>query len=180
MLYTRRGDKGDTGIFGCKQRFSKNSVLMEALGSIDELNSLLGICKVKLKDLRFKIQNLRLTNIIEQIQQNLFIIQANLAGADKKIIQDKISEIEKIIDDIEKQLPPIKSFFLSGGNELSAYLDYARTISRKTERRVVALSETKKIDIEILAYLNRLSSLFYALARFINFKFKIKEIAPKY
>ena len=94
-LYTRKGDKGDTGAFGCKQRFSKNSALTEALGSLDELNSLLGICKIKARDLKFKIYDLSLFEIIEQVQQNLFIIQANLAGADKKITQEKIIDMKK-------------------------------------------------------------------------------------
>ena len=189
-LYTRKGDKGDTGAFGCKQRFSKNSALTEALGSLDEINSLLGICKIKARDLKFKIYDLSLFEIIEQVQQNLFIIQANLAGADKKITQEKIIDMEKIIDNIEKELMPIKSFFLPGGMELSAYLDYARATIRQTERRVVALSdlsaeasakaETQKIDDEIIAYLNRLSSLFYVLARFVNLKSKIKETPPTY
>ena len=73
-LYTRKGDKGDTGAFGCKQRFSKNSALTEALGSLDEINSLLGICKIKARDLRFMIYDLSLFEIIEQVQQNLFIV----------------------------------------------------------------------------------------------------------
>lgn len=180
MLYTRKGDKGDTGAFGCKQRFSKNSTLTEALGNLDEINSLLGICKIKEADFEFKINGQKVDEIIEQVQQNLFIIQAAIAGADKEITQEKISDLEKIIDNIEKELPPIKSFFLPGGTELSAYLDYARAIARRTERRVVALLETQTIDDEIIAYLNRLSSLFYALARFINLKSGIKEIPPSY
>ena len=150
-LYTRKGDKGDTSAFGCKQRFSKNSALTESLGSLDELNSLLGICKTKAADFELKI--------IEQVQNNLFIIQAKIAGADKKITQDKIDEIEKIIDDIEKQLPPIKSFFLPGGNELAAYFDYTRAVARRAERRAIAYFESEKTqpNDESLAYLNRLS-----------------------
>ena len=173
-LYTRKGDKGDTASFGCKQRFSKNSALTEALGSLDELNSLLGICKTKATDFEFKI--------IENVQNNLFIIQANIAGADKRITQKKIDEIEKIIDEIEKELPPIKSFFLPGGSELAAYFDYSRAICRRAERRIVAHFESEKAQSngKSLAYLNRLSSLLYALARFANFKLKIKEIPPKY
>lgn len=180
MFYTRKGDKGDTGAFGCQQRFSKNSALIEALGILDETNSFLGICKAKAADFEFKICDKSVAEIIESIQNNLFIIQANIAGADKKISREKIIEIERIIDAIEKQLPAIKSFFLPGGSELAAYLDCARTVSRRAERRVVALSENKKINKEIISYLNRLSSLLYALARFVNFKLKIKEKSPIY
>ena len=205
MLYTRKGDKGDTGAFGCCQRFSKNSALAEALGSVDEINSLLGVCKVKSADFNFKINNFNVPEIIGKIQENLFTIQANIAGADKKISQENIKFIEEIIDVVEKELPPVKSFFISGGTEISALLDYSRSVSRRAERRVVALMETKKIDPvrssratvlrtrafgasatsngvddEILAYLNRLSSLFYALARFVNFKSGIKENQPSY
>lgn len=190
MLYTRKGDKGDTSAFNCKQRFSKNSTLIEALGSLDELNSLLGICKTKAIKFKFKIKTTTITcdssGIIENIQNNLFIIQAKIAAiskdSDKKITQEKISDIEKIIDAIEKELSPIKSFFLPGGSELAAYLDYARAVSRRAERKVVTYFENEKIqpNDESLAYLNRLSSLLYALTRFINFKLKIKEKPPLY
>ena len=191
-FYTRKGDKGDSNMFGCKQRFSKSSALTEALGSLDELNSLLGICKTKAVDFKFKIKNQSIAEIIENIQNNLFIIQAKIAGADKKITEEKINEIEKIIDAIEKEMPPIKSFFIPSGTELSTFLDYARAVSRRTERRAVAYFESEKIQLaggearqgrpndESLAYLNRLSSLLYALTRFVNFKLKIKEKPPLY
>lgn len=184
MLYTRKGDKGDTSFFGCKQRFSKNSALAEALGSVDEINSLLGVYKVKSGKIKIKIgkENIFLAEIIEQIQQHLFIIQANLAGADKKISKEKIEFLEEIINEIEKQLPLIKSFFIAGGTELSALFDYARTVSRRAERRVVAFSELgkNKVSPEILAYLNRLSSFLYAAAKLANFKAGIKNNPPSY
>ena len=180
MLYTRKGDKGDTSTFGSCQRFSKNSVLAEALGSIDEINSLLGVCKVKAADFDFKINDFFIREIISKVQENLFIIQANIAGADKKISRENIKFLEETTDAIEKSLPPIKSFFVSGGTEISALLDYSRAVSRRAERRAVGLAETKKFDEEILAYLNRLSSLLYALARFVNFKSDKRENSPKY
>lgn len=175
MLYTRKGDQGDTSAFGCSKRFSKNSAFAEALGSIDELNSFLGLCKVKSTDSEIKI-------IIEKIQEDLFIIQAALSGANKKITKKKIDYLEKIIDEIERKLSPIKSFFIAGGCESSSLFDYARTIARRAERKTVAFSESKKnkIDAEILAYLNRLSSVLYALARFANLKSNIKEKSPSY
>ena len=184
MLYTRKGDKGDTSAFGCNQRFSKNSALAEALGSVDEINSLLGVCKTKSGKIKIKInkENIFLSEIIEQIQQHLFIVQANLAGADKKITKEKIEFLENIINEIEKNLPPIKSFFIPGGTELSALFDYARAVSRRTERRVVAFSESGKAKTspEILAYLNRLSSFLYAAARMANLSAGVKDGAPSY
>ncbi|KKQ23175.1 ATP:cob(I)alamin adenosyltransferase [Candidatus Wolfebacteria bacterium RIFCSPLOWO2_01_FULL_38_11] len=182
MLYTRKGDKGDTSAFGCNQRFSKNSALAEALGNVDEINSLLGICKVKSLGFEFQVLDFKLDEIIEQIQQDLFIIQAALAGADKKITQEKIGYLEQIIDELEKQLSPVKSFFISGGAELSALFDYSRAVSRRAERRVVAYSDSEKGKLapEILAYLNRLSSLLYALARAANLKSGQKEKFPSY
>lgn len=186
MFYTRKGDKGDTSVFGCNQRFLKNSALIEALGSVDELNSFLGLCKIKSTGFKIKTQGrkIQLSEIVEKIQEDLFIIQANLAGAntDKKINREKIDYLEKIIDEIEKKLPPIKSFFIAGGCELSSLFDYARTIARRAERRTIAFLEPKKNknNVEILAYLNRLSSIFYALARFANLKSGIKEKSPSY
>lgn len=184
MLYTGKGDKGDTSFFGCKQRFSKNSALAEALGSVDEINSLLGICNAKSGKLKIKIngESLFLAEIIEQIQQHLFVIQAELAGADKKISKEKIKFLEKIINGAEKRLPPIKSFFVAGGTELSALFDFARAVSRRAERKVVAFSESgkNKVSPEILVYLNRLSSFLYAAARLANLNAGIKDAAPSY
>ena len=181
MLYTRKGDKGDTYFFGCDQRFSKTSERAEALGGIDEINSLLGFCKMKVEE-----ENLK--NILNRIQEDLFIIQANLAclpagrPADyKKISQEKINYLEGVIDAVEKELPEIKTFFIAGGSELSALLDYARAVARRAERSVVNLNEkTGKVEPLMLSYLNRLSSLLYAMARLANFKLGAKEIPPSY
>jgi cob(I)alamin adenosyltransferase len=183
MLYTRKGDKGKTGVFGCDQRISKNSVIAEALGSLDEINSFLGICKVKAKEKKLILpDNVPVSKTIHNIQKNLFIVQAEVAGSKMAISGDKIKEIEIIIDWTEKELPPIKSFFISGGTELGAMFDFARTIVRRAERRVVRVAEEKKVTINenTLAYLNRLSSLLYALARLTNHKFGITEESPDY
>ena len=183
MLYTRKGDKGDTYFFDSQgERFSKGSWRAETLGALDEINSLLGVCKAEAEDINIKINGHTLPDILEQVQQNLFIIQAAIAGADKQITQAKIDFVEGIIDSIEKELPEIKTFFLAGGNELSAILDYARAVARRTERRVIRYSEVGEIEVkpEILAYLNRLSSLLYALVRIVNLKSKVQEIPPSY
>jgi cob(I)alamin adenosyltransferase len=160
MLYTRKGDKGKTGTFGCDQKISKSSAITEALGCLDEANSYLGICKNKIKDNGIK-------DMIDKIQNDLFIIQAQVAGADKKIPGNEVKTVERTINNIEKKLPPIKTFLIPGANELSANFDFARTLARRAERRVVTVSEEKiaKIDPETLVYLNRLSSLLYAFAR---------------
>lgn len=182
MLYTGKGDQGMTTIFGCDQRISKSSAIAEALGSLDETNSFLGLCKVHRKAVSYKLSAFSFSEIIHQVQQNLFIIQAEVAGAEKSTEEKKVKEIEKIIDAIEKELPPIKTFFISGGTELSALFDTARTIARRAERRVVEVSEEGKVKIGAysLAYLNRVSSLLYALARLTNHKSGIKEKSPKY
>ena len=184
MLYTRKGDTGTTKTFGCDQRVSKSSNIAEALGSLDEINSFLGLIKIKAGDTSFvlPLNTLSLPEAIGQIQQDLFIIQAELAGAPKTITQKKVLWLEKIIDGIEKTLPPIKTFFVSGGVELAALSDIARTIARRAERRVVGVIDEGKIIVskETLAYLNRLSSILYAFARSFNHLANIKEEAPKY
>jgi cob(I)alamin adenosyltransferase len=197
MLYTRKGDNGTTKTFGCDQRISKSSAIAEALGSMDEINSFLGLVKVKATGVVFTLaeEEIKLSETIDRIQQDLFIIQAELAGADKTIVEEKVKWLESIIDGIEKMLPPIKTFFVSGGTELASLCDIARTIARRAERRVVGVAEEQKSLVEIsapestpiktlspqtLAYLNRLSSVLYAFARASNHVAGIVEEAPRY
>ncbi len=172
-LYTGKGDGGTTKFFGCDQkRVSKSSTIAEALGNLDELNSFLGIVKIKAGEL---------APALETIQENIFIICAHIAGADKNLTEEKVKEIENIIAECEKELPPIKAFTIAGGTELSALLDFARTLARKAERRVVAIhDELGKISPEILKYLNRLSSVLFALARLTNLRSGITESSPSY
>ena len=184
MLYTRKGDGGTTKTFGCDERVSKSSSIAEALGSLDEINSFLGLIKIKAGDFAatFSESEIAVSKTIDRIQQDLFIIQAELAGAPKTISREKVLWQEDIIDRIEKKLPPIKTFFVSGGVELAALSDIARAIARRAERRVVGVVEEGKVKVnsETLAYLNRLSSVLYALARIFNQEAKIKEETPKY
>lgn len=215
-LYTRKGDNGTTGTFGCDQRISKSSAIAEALGSLDEINSFLGLCKVQAGFLGFGLNGTKLSEIVHEMQKNLFIIQAEVAGSDKTIEEIKVKELEDMIDQIEKRLPPIKSFFISGGPTdlakfqfsgagLGSIFDIARTIARRAERRVIAvteemaqpklLDENKKIKDEnggdanggerqigkfTKNYLNRLSSALYALARYSNHLAGIEEESPDY
>lgn len=184
MLYTRRGDDGTTKTFGCDQRMSKSSNVAEALGTLDELNSFLGVCKVKSSDFNFDIpcEFANLSELVHWVQENLFIIQAQVAGADKSINEFKITTVEQVVDNIEKVLPPIKTFFISGGNELSSLFDFSRTLARRAERCVIRVNDEseKKFPKETLSFLNRLSSLLYSLARLSNHKSGIKERSPGY
>ena len=184
MLYTRKGDGGTTKTFGCDQRVSKSSSIAEALGSLDEINSFLGLIKVKAVNISFKIptKEIIVSEAVDRIQQDLFIVQAELAGAPKTISNEKVLWLEEIIDGIEQTLPPIKTFFVSGGVELAALSDIARTIARRAERRVVGVVEEGKVVIgkDTQAYLNRLSSVLYALARKFNNLANVVEESPKY
>lgn len=182
MLYTRKGDDGTTKTFEAKQRISKSSSVAEALGSLDEINSFLGLCKVRSKELGFKLGDRNFDEIVHQIQKNLFIAQAEIAGSKMSITEDKVKDVESTIDYIEKLLPPITTFFISGGSELAATFDVARTISRRAERRVVAVVEEGEVSVgqHTKAYLNRLSSILYALARLSNHLSGINEEAPDY
>jgi cob(I)alamin adenosyltransferase len=183
MLYTQKGDNGTTKTFRCDQRISKSSAITEALGSLDEINSFLGICKVKSeKEKLMLVDGTSFAKMVHEVQKNLFIIQAEVAGSKMSITEDKIKEIEMIIDSIERELPLIKTFFISGGSKLATLFDIARTIARRAERRVIGVVDEGKTEISgnTLAYLNRLSSLLYAMARLTNHKFGITEEGPDY
>ena len=126
-------------------------------------------------------EKMRIMDVVESVQQNLFTIQAELAGADKKLTQAKIDTLESVTDSIEKQLPPITSFLVSGGTETGALFDVARTIARRAERRIITVHTTGVVlDEYTLGYINRLSSLLYALARHANYKSGKEESKPEY
>jgi len=180
MLYTGKGDKGTTKTLNTPERIPKNSAVIEALGAVDELNTWLGFCRVKFNENQLTINNKNIAEILLAVQENLFIIQGELAGADLSLMPEKISELESIINEIEKQLEPINSFLIPGGTEISALCDFGRTIARRAEREVVALMNSVKISDTMLAYTNRLSSLLYALARYANQTSSVKEQAPSY
>ena len=182
MLYTGKGDNGTTSTFGCNQRISKSSAVAEALGHVDEINSLLGVVKIEGGDTP-AIMGLSYHALLSDVQQDLFVIQAELAGADKIMDHARVEKIEGWVNAIEHELPPITSFFISGGTRLGATCDFARTVARRSERRVVAALEvdpSKDMHLELLAYMNRLSSLLYALARLANHTAGVGEEKPHY
>lgn len=177
MLYTGKGDTGTTSTFGCnQQRISKSSLVPEALGALDELNAFLGFVKMR------SVGEPRIQGELRAVQETLFIIQAEVAGADKKVTKSTVREIENLIHTIEKEIPSIKGFSIAGGTELSALLDVARTIARRTERRIIAAVETQAcvVSDETMAYMNRLSSLLFAFARLANHLKGVAEENPKY
>jgi len=159
-IYTKKGDRGETGIFNGK-RLSKNSLLIEAIGALDEANSWLGV-----------------VGGLEDIQKDLMTISSILAGADLKLPSTKTKKLEKEIDRLDKILPPLKYFILPGGSETGAKLHFARALVRRAERSLVSL-EIKNYKVEILAYMNRLSDYLFMLARFANFQDGTREVEWK-
>lgn len=168
-IYTRAGDSGETSTLKSK-RVSKDDPRVEACGAIDELNALLGIC-VSFCEYE------KINGMLMKIQADLFSIGAELAGTKKpsKITAKRISDMEQIIDVIEKDLPTLKHFVVPGGNKNAALFHHARTVCRRAERVVVALTKKEKINKNILIYLNRLSDLLFMLARLVNKKKKTDE-----
>lgn len=188
MLYTRKGDGGTTKLFDCPAgtRLSKSAPVFAALGAVDELNSCFGyvaaLAKGEQLALPMNEEKKSYEDIIVRMQEILFCIQAELGGSDIHAKKEHVDFAEAIVAEVEKLLPPITSFIILGGSPAAAYLDVCRTIARRTERAVVTVHETeeRKVSAESLQFLNRLSSVFYALARFANFQQGIPEKSPKY
>jgi len=158
--YTKRGDKGKTDLIG-NIRISKNSPRIEALGTIDELNSLLGVV------ISFHQKDNPETQLLKRIQIDLIEISSLLANPkstlSKNKWKEKIKHLEKDIDDKTISLPQLNQFVIPGENQISSLLQLSRTVCRRTERRVVTLSQKEKINPQVLIYLNRLSDLLFVL-----------------
>lgn len=186
-LFTGKGDGGTTKVLDSTERISKASALPETLGTLDELNSYIGFAKVRAaeeSDPAFvAVAGSESTSqILREIQEQLFIVQAEVAGANKRIDEAKVVRIESIVNSIEQILPPITTFTVSGGTELSAILDIARTISRRAERRVVGLEDLglRTLSPTTKAFMNRLSSLLFALARLATLRAGLERESPSY
>lgn len=161
-IYTKTGDKGETSLFGGK-RVLKSEVLVDAYGSIDELNSWVGFVVAS-------IEHEEKQQFLQKIQSDLFTIGGTLAGweTDLAVLPIRVTEMEVEIDAMEEQLPELKNFILPGGTLPASHVHLARSICRRVERQVVALSQKQPVDERIITYLNRLSDLFFVLSRFIN------------
>ena len=166
-IYTKGGDKGKTSLVG-GSRVSKSNDIIDAIGNVDELNALLGLVVCDLKK--------PFISTLKDIQNDLFDIGADLAtpinkkGTALRINKDYIVYIEKEIDKINNNLPPLNSFVLPGGSKISSIIHLARTVNRRCERSVVKSNEKQKVNIEVLKYLNRLSDYLFVLARALNKK----------
>ena len=169
-IYTRTGDDGTTALFGGK-RTRKSNPLVDLYGSIDELNSWVGLIVSGVKDTR-------LASFLTTIQSDLFTIGSTLAGwkGDLTPLHPRIGEMERYIDSMDKTLPMLTNFILPGGSQEGARIHITRNVCRRVERRLVAVSQKQRIDPFIIKYLNRLSDLFFCLARFINKREKAGEI----
>lgn len=166
-IYTKTGDKGETGLFGGK-RVPKDALRIEAYGSVDELNSLLGVISSMKPDQA-------IANIVERVQNQLFDLGADLATpvTQKSTVIPRIAKshstaLEKEIDTLEGSLAPLQSFILPGGSPIASYLHLARTVCRRAERCVVRLSRSEEIGGHVIIYLNRLSDLLFIMARYAN------------
>jgi len=179
-IYTKTGDEGKTSLFG-GERVLKDDVRIEAYGTTDELNALLGL--VLSESLTAEI-----TNLLIQIQNDLFIVGAELATPKeskkgKSIIpelgEESIKILENKIDEIEEKLPPLKSFILPSGTKSASLLHFGRTICRRAERLVVKLTKEVEINNSVIKYLNRLSDLLFVLARYENIRTSTVEVEWK-
>lgn len=175
-IYTRTGDDGSTGLTD-GSRVPKHSPRPQAYGSVDELNSSLGIVYFCLNKGNSNLLHNEIKNLIREIQNDLFDLGADLATPISKekekypalrIKKGQIDKIENKIDYYNKSLKPLNSFILPGGTEVSTLLHQSRTIARRAERDISLLSSIEDINIQSLIYLNRLSDLLFVLCRVLN------------
>lgn len=163
-VYTRAGDKGETSLVG-GARVSKASPRVEAYGDVDELNSLLGVCRAGLGDVE-------IDEVLKSIQNDLFTVGGDLASPAAveapRVDEAFVRRLEETSDRFLEQLEPLKEFILPGGSESGAALHLARTVARRAERRAVALAQVEGVNPIVIAYLNRLSDLLFILARMVN------------
>lgn len=175
-IYTKTGDDGTTGLIGGK-RIKKSNPRITAYGAIDELNAAIGIILASKLDSDIR-------KLLIQIQNNLFIVGADLANPDltnnsNRVTIDMTTFLEIQIDKLENDLPSITYFILPGGNLVASQVHLARAICRRAEVKIVELSGIDKINKNCQIYINRLSDLLFVVARMINKRKKIKDIAWK-
>lgn len=175
-IYTRTGDDGTTGLIG-GSRVKKHNIRLESYGTIDELNSYIGLIRSMQTDQHAD-------QILEIIQNKLFVIGANLATEEsitliKKQLPCKKADIElleKEMDRMNNDLPELRNFILPGGSQAASFCHVARTVCRRAERKIVELSEKAEVDPNLIKFVNRLSDYLFVLSRKINLDQKTPEI----
>lgn len=180
-IYTKRGDSGETDLFTSDsgmRRVAKDSLRIEAIGTVDELNSFVGLVIVAVEDVILK-------NALIEIQKDLFVLGADLAtpgvvavrGASDvpRVSEGRIEELERLIDTLSVDLEPMTAFILPGGCEASARLHVCRGVCRRAERVCVALAREESVGKMNVKFLNRLSDLFFVMARWENMKKGVEE-----
>ncbi len=177
-IYTKTGDQGTTALFGGK-RVHKDDIRVEAYGTVDELNAMVGL-------LYSKLQEPELLSELDAIQNELFVIGSHLASDPARpglklpaFKNESILDLERSIDLMDEKLNPLKYFILPRGSESISLAHLCRTICRRAERRVVSLGKIESLDSDIMVYLNRLSDYFFTLSRFIAKNDKVDEIPWK-
>jgi cob(I)alamin adenosyltransferase len=175
-IYTKTGDQGQTGLFG-GARVSKASARVDVYGDVDELNSALGV-------VRAHGTGARADALLHELQSELFTLGAELACTPGKNVdigivvlsERDVERMEHVIDELESDLPPLKTFVLPGGSVDASLLHVARTGCRRVERKLVALAEAEPVRPELLRYLNRLSDLLFVMARHANLRAAIADV----
>ncbi len=182
-IYTKRGDTGETGLAG-GQRVPKDSPRIEAYGTVDELNALLGVAYTSGEqsigqDMRVGI----LLSIIRRVQHELFNLGSMLATLPQdlhpkqaRITSVEVAQLEREIDAMNEDLAPLRSFVLPGGTRINAELHVARTVCRRAERLVIALAKLEEVPPEAVQYLNRLSDAMFVWSRWINYVLRVPEV----
>ena len=164
-MYTKRGDKGETSLYG-PRRVQKDSPRVEAYGTIDELNSILGAVISKCDDPKT-------SSDLKDVQRMLFVAGGD-AASDldandvPRIGPEDTLKVERMTDELLNTLPPLKNFILPGGTETGAMLHVARTVCRRAERRLLSASRSEEMNPELLPFFNRLSSYLFNLSRHVN------------
>lgn len=174
-IYTKTGDQGTTALFG-GTRLPKHHIRIESYGTVDELNSFIGL-------VRDHLTNEVLRDELKRIQEILFTVGSHLAADPSKenlwipeIKPTEVAFLEKGIDRMQADLPPLKNFILPGGHPVVSHCHVVRCVCRRAERNVVALGELEKVDPILSQYLNRLSDYFFVLARFVGKELDAEEV----
>ena len=179
-LYTKTGDKGETGLYGA-DRVSKAHPRVEAYGTVDELNSLLGLARAH--NARSHAPDAELGRDLEYLQNALFDLGADLATRSDssysrniaRLDEQDVQRLENLIDSYQEAVPPLTRFIHPGGTPAAASLQVARSVARRAEREVVRLSEVEEVNLQAQIYLNRLSDLLFVMARAANARAGLKE-----